>query len=119
MRHRIIATFFALVIALPASASDWNIRPWDTPLTPAWVRANIVGQSITLIDGGTAHYRADGRYSYVYNGGNTFDGAYEVAPDGSICVTFESGALRCDLYVKQGARLMMITEDGGRYPQAE
>ena len=109
------------VISVPVSAQEtaWNIRPWDTKLDPKWVRENIVGTSITLIDGGTAHYEADGLYRYVYIGGNTFTGTYEVAEDGALCVTFESGAARCDLYVKQGEKLLLITEDGGRYPQAE
>lgn len=118
--HLQILSLAALCAApISAFAQDWNVRPWDSRITAAWVKENIVGKAITFIDGGTARYDADGAYAYVYNGGRTFNGTFEVADQGAICVTFESGSTRCDLFVLQGDNLMLITEEGGRYPQVD
>ena len=114
MRLTLIATL-ATLTATPALSADWNIRPWDTRLSPAQITARIHGQSVTFPDGATATYEATGAYSYTYQGGNRFEGTWEMAEDGAICTTFSSGHDRCDLYVLQGDTLMLINESGGRF----
>jgi len=95
------------------------VRPWDSRISTAWAQENIVGKAITFIDGGTARYDADGTYAYVYNGGRTFMGTFRLAEQGEICVTFDEGSERCDMFVLQGDNLLLITEEGGRYPQVD
>jgi len=104
------------VLAAPAFASDWNIRPWDAEMNRDEVVARVVGNEVLFMDGGVASYGDDGRYSYTYQGGRAFEGAYSVKDDGSICIIFDNGPDRCDLYVLHGERLVMIAETGRRFP---
>ena len=109
------ALAFVCLLALPAGAQEWNVRPWDTRLTLPEIRELVVGREIAFPDGAVARYGEDGSYAYVYSGGRTFEGTYEMVSDGALCVTFEGGRSRCDLYVLQGDRLMLINEAGGRF----
>ena len=47
--------------------------------------------------------------------------ANELRDDGSgvVCSAFDNGFSRCDMYVDDGARLVLITEDGTRFPVRE
>lgn len=78
----------------------------------------IVGGEVLFMDGGVASYGADGRYAYTYQGGREFVGNYTIEDDGSICVEFDEGQTRCDLYVLHGERLVMLSENGRRFPVA-
>ena len=112
-------TIFAFVLAAsPAVAQEWNIRPWDGEMSREEVVDWVVGEEILFMDGGVARYGADGRYAYIYEGGRSFEGAYRIEDDGSICVDFDNGPKRCDLYVLHGERLVMIAETGRRFPVA-
>jgi hypothetical protein len=113
--------FFALclaLVALPVLAADWALRAGDEPLDRAALDA-LAGQTLTFYDDGRSMYSAGGSYSYTYsqaNGGGTAFGTYRLAKDGSVCVAFRNGFSRCDLYVRNGDRLILITEAGERYP---
>ena len=114
------AAFFVILLSAgPGFADVWNVRPWDTRLTHMEIETHVIGQKIAFPDGAVAIYGDDGSYSYIYDGGNRFDGTYKMVSDGSLCVTFENGTDRCDLYVMQGDRLMLINEAGGRFLTAE
>ena len=116
MRH--ILRFLLLVLPLPVSAGEWALRATDRPFTPQELAA-LPGQSFVFFDDGESIYGPDGAYSYTFsakNGGGTSWGSYRLAEDGSICVDFVSGATRCDFLVHSGARIVVLTEDGERYP---
>lgn len=101
-----------------AEAADWATKPGDAPFTPAELAA-LPGQVLVFFDDGTSHYLDDGAYAYTYsgeNGGGTAWGSYHIAEDGSVCVDYVSGAARCDLLVRNGGRIVVITEAGERYP---
>lgn len=104
-----------VLLAVPAMAAEWNIRPWDTVLTSPQIKERVVGTPISFPDGAVARFEPDGSYSYTYRGGNRFDGTWEQGADGALCTTFENGASRCDLFVMQGETLMLINEQGGRF----
>ncbi len=109
---------FLTLLSCPAMAAEWTLRAGDTPFTPEDAVA-LEGQTLTFYDDGQSKYEADGVYSYTYsqvNGGGTAWGEYQVMPDGSICISFQNGFDRCDLYVRAGDRLVLITEEGERYP---
>lgn len=113
------ALIASLLVVVPGMTDVWNVRPWDTRLTLPEIEDYVIGNKIAFPDGAVAIYGDDGSYSYIYDGGNRFDGKYTMASDGSLCVTFENGRGRCDLYVLQGERLMLINEEGGRFLTAD
>jgi len=80
------------------------------------VIARIKGGEVLFMDGGVASYGEDGRYAYTYEGGRAFVGNYTIEEDGSICIEFDEGQTRCDLYVLHGERLVMLSENGRRFP---
>ncbi len=101
-----------------ATAADWVLRPGDQPFDQVDL-ASLAGQSFTFFDDGRAAYGDQGAYSYTYsaeNGGGTAHGSYNIAQDGSVCVVFANGRQRCDLYVRNGVRVILISETGDRYP---
>ena len=118
LRYTLIMTRYLialLALATPGFAADWPLRDGDVPLDPAAIDA-LAGRTLTFYDDGQSRYSAGGSYSYTYSSGDSAFGTYDVADDGSICVTFRNGFGRCDLYVQNNGRLILITEDGERYP---
>lgn len=108
----------ALFATKPVFAEEWSLRPGDMPLASADLEA-LAGQTLTFYDDGQSKYSAGGAYSYTYsaeNGGGTAFGTYSIAEDGSICTEFKSGFQRCDLYVRNGTRLILVTQKGERFP---
>lgn len=104
-----------ILIGAPVAAADWNIRPWDQLMTREEVAERIVGAEVSFMDLSVASYGMDGQYVYTYHGGRAFSGVYEVVEDGSVCVDFDGGSRRCDLYVLHGDDLMLIAETGRRF----
>lgn len=113
----IMPLFFCLTAA-GAAAETWQLRPGDTPFSQAELQA-FPGRSFRFFDGGESQYGRDGAYAYTYsaeNGGGTAWGTYRIASDGSICVDFTNGFNRCDLYVHNSGRVILITQKGERFP---
>ncbi len=107
----------ALVLSLlPAMAAAWAMREGDEPLSKEALRAALVGQVLTFYDDGKSRFYDDGRYSYTYGQGGIAYGHYALNGDGTACIGFVNGARRCDLYVRNGDRLVLITEAGDRFP---
>jgi len=107
-----------LCLATPLSAAEWALRPGDQPFDADDLAA-LPGQVFRYYDDGESRFWANGAYAYTYsaqNGGGTAWGSYLVAEDGSVCVTFTNGNNRCDLYVRDGNRTLLITEEGARFP---
>lgn len=107
-----------LCMPVAAMAEGWALQPADQPFTAAELDA-LPGQSFVFYDDGESIYGANGAYSYTYsvaNGAGTAWGTYHIAEDGSVCVRFVTGAQRCDFLVRNGARVLVITEAGERFP---
>lgn len=116
MRHLLL--FLICGLPLPVSAGEWALRPNDRPFTDEEL-ARLPERSFVFYDDGESIYGPDGAYSYTFsaaNGGGTSWGSYHIAQDGSICVEFVGGATRCDVLVHSGSRVVLLTEDGERYP---
>jgi len=111
-------TFCVLMItAGSVTAEEWNLRDTDIPLTEPQVSALTAGRTLTFFDDGQSKYSVGGAYSYTYadDGGMAF-GRFTIKKDGRVCIDFTNGRRRCDLYVKSGGLLIMITERGDRFP---
>ncbi|MGJ8615246.1 MAG: hypothetical protein ACSHWS_00310 [Sulfitobacter sp.] len=88
----------------------------DTVLAREQVVALTAGRVLRFYEGGQSRYSVGGAYSYSYESGATAFGHFDIKPDGEVCVTFTNGRQRCDIFVHSHGRLVLLTEDGGRYP---
>lgn len=112
------ALFFLVVLSAPASAQ--GVRADDVMMSPAELNALLGGSTVEFFDGSKARYASDGGYTYTFTDeGPEFVGTYTAAAESQICVTFTNGASRCDTYVRSGERLVMVIEDGTRFPVRE
>lgn len=114
---RIIALFPGLIaLALPATAMEWVLKPGDQPYAAADLAARLDGQTLSFYDGGRSEYGPGDAYVYVYAGEGRVPGSYRITGAGEVCVEFAHGARRCDLYVRNNGRDILIDEKGDRYP---
>ena len=114
---KLAALFIAL--ATPAMAQDFNIRATDTVPTRAALSETILDRDLEYFDGGISRYATGGDYAWTYaqnNGGGVHTGIHDIRDDGVVCVTYDAGAQRCDMFVMAGERLVLLTDDGQRYP---
>ncbi|MEM6759816.1 MAG: hypothetical protein AAF601_10095 [Pseudomonadota bacterium] len=107
---------FLMLLASPAAAQDWAVRSGDAMLSGDALRALIDGQELVFFDNGRSKFSTGGSYSYTYaNGGGTAFGAWRIDDD-TVCIAFRNGFSRCDRYVRSGARVVMLTQKGERFP---
>lgn len=104
------------VFAQPALAEGWATKPGDEGFTSSEIAAFIARNEVRFHDGGQSDYGADGTYAYVYSNEDRAEGRYRIEADSSVCVDFVNGFSRCDLYVRNGDRVLLIDEKGDRYP---
>ena len=45
-----------------------------------------------------------------------FAGSHDMRDAGVVCITYDAGQERCDMFVVAGDRLVLLTDDGQRYP---
>lgn len=110
--------FFSLCAA-PLFAQDYNVRSSDIQLDAHAVSQAIHGRELEFFDGGLSRYAAGGSYSWTYgpnNGGESWYGVHNIAADGTVCIDFRTLRSRCDRFVQAGERLVLLTEDGQRFP---
>ena len=92
------------------------MRPGDVPLSEADLDTLLSGQPVRFYDGGRSEYGPEDTYAYVYSNEDRAEGHYRVNADGSVCIEFVNGFSRCDLYVRNGARVLLIDQKGDRFP---
>ena len=105
-----------LLATLPASAQTFAPRPNDIALNDAAIARDVVGQTHTFFDGGRSFFSISGSYSYTYPDGGIAYGRYELRGGGIVCTFFRHGFERCDMYVRNANRLILINENGDRFP---
>lgn len=110
---------FAFVLALlagPAFAQD-GVRSGDVLLDRSGMESLLIGRIVEFHDGSKSTYEADGTYGYTYtDGGPVWSGRYNLFDDSRVCVDFDNGSARCDFFVIDGERAVLITADGTRFP---
>ena len=114
MRFFLIALLFYL--PQTANAQNWKLRDSDTRLEPDQLTAVLVNQRIVFFDNGESKFSPDGAYSYTYDQGDSAYGRYTISDDSTVCIAFDNGFSRCDMYVRNGKKLVLLTEDGMRFP---
>lgn len=107
---------FLSFLAFPAFAQD-GIRATDTVLTADQLTQLLSGQTIEFHDDSKSHYRADGSYFYTYtDDGPHWTGTYQVFDESRVCVEFDNGSTRCDQFIRDGERIVLVIADGTRFP---
>ncbi len=113
---RIALSAMIVCISTVASAAG-NLRDGDAVLDQDALSAMISGQVIEFFDGSKSTYQIDGGYGYTYtDDGPVWSGRYLVGDNSDVCVTFENGSKRCDTFVLDERRFILITADGLRFP---
>lgn len=108
--------FILCLFALPAFAQD-GIRTSDQLMDAAQMGQLLNGQQIEFFDGSKSHYASDGTYYYTYtDDGPEWTGRFKVSDNSRVCVDFDNGSSRCDQFVISGDRVVLVTEDGLRFP---
>ena len=115
---RILFALALMLAAAPVLAQDWFMRDGDMLLTGAALDARLRGRVLTFFDDGRARFFENERYSYTYAGddGGTALGRYKIRGGDTVCIDFANGFSRCDRYVVNDGRLVMLTEDNLRFP---
>ncbi len=111
-----------IALAAPAAAQDYVARDSDTVPTKASLSELILDRDLEYFDGGVSRYDTGGSYAWTYaenNGGGVWTGIHDIQENGVVCVTYETGQERCDMFVLSGERLVMLTDDGQRFPLRE
>lgn len=103
---------------LPSLAlAQEGVRAGDTILNQSDMADLLTGQIVEFFDGSKSRYDADGRYAYTYtDDGPEWTGTYRLLDDSLVCVDFDNGSARCDRFVRDGDRVVLIIEDGTRFP---
>jgi hypothetical protein len=106
---------FCTLAAFPAFAD--GVRDSDVLLDRVAMDDLLTGKVVTFFDGSKSTYGPDGSYGYTYtDDGPVWRGEYTYRDDSRVCVDFENGSSRCDTFVLDGDRAVLITDDGTRFP---
>ena len=109
----------ALIAATCAQAQQ-TPRETDILYSQSELTQLVSGNMLELFTGGFSRYGADGTYDYRYEeNGAPAPGTYEARDDSFICTVFHNGFDRCDLFVHANNRVVVIIENGERYPVRE
>ncbi|MDX8346768.1 hypothetical protein SLH49_02105 [Cognatiyoonia sp. IB215446] len=114
--------FVCLVAASSGVSQPFETRASDTVLDAKALSALILGRELEFYDGGKSRYSPGGSYSWTYsaeNGGGSWFGTHFIDADGTVCIDFRTLRGRCDKFVQAGDRLILLTEDGQRFPVRE
>ena len=110
------AAMFLVLFPLAALAQD-GIRAGDVVPSPRELTDLLEGQVVEFYDGSKSRYGRKGQYSYTYtDDGPEWTGTFTVQEDSQLCVDFDNGSARCDRFVRNGERVILIIDDGTRFP---
>jgi len=106
------------VTPVAAQTDRFAIQSGDQRFDRESIVSRLTGKTLTFYDNGKSRYYEDGRYSYTYFGDEreSAGGYWTVRDDGVVCVSFITGHARCDMFVQNGPRLILLDEKGDRYP---
>jgi hypothetical protein len=115
--HKVLILSAALAAAASAVGAQSGLRDTDRPYGRAELVALLSEHAVEFHDGGVSRYRGDGAYSFKYTDTDRpYLGTYAVGEGGEVCVTFLSGSRRCDTFVADDQRMVLIIGDGTRFP---
>ncbi|MEM6635682.1 MAG: hypothetical protein AAF667_07295 [Pseudomonadota bacterium] len=108
---------FAILSLVGTAAFAQGFRDTDKFFDVDGLTTVLSGQVIEFYDGSLASYGVAGDYEFAYAPGEPpFRGIYEIGDRGEVCVDFDNGFGRCDTYVRSTDRIILVIEDGQRFP---
>ena len=113
---RLFLSILMVCLPLAATAQSWKLRDGDIRLDSGQLTEALVEQKIVFFDNGESKFASNGGYSYTYDQGGTAHGRYTISDDSTVCIAFDNGFSRCDMYVRSGEKLVLLTEAGLRFP---
>jgi hypothetical protein len=113
---RLVVLGILIFVLAAAQAQAWADRAGDAALTGATLRASLIRRTHAFFHGGQARFSDGGAYSCTYGRGGKAFGTFEIFDDGRVCTIFRHGFERCDRYLLNAGRLVLLTEDGLRFP---
>ncbi|GAB4389138.1 hypothetical protein [Albidovulum sp.] len=116
MRQAMLTVLLALGLGGPAGAEDWALRPGDEVIAGADLAAWLDGRVARFHDGGRSVYGPGTAYAYVYRSGERAEGEFRIEAPDRVCVAFRNGWSRCDKYVRRGGRILLLDQQGNRFP---
>ena len=102
--------------ATASVAQDWAQRAGDHVLTPTELVALTTDRTLVFYDDGRSMYSSGGAYSYTYASEQSAFGQFDLKEQGTVCISYRNGFGRCDRYVRNGGRIVLLTENGERFP---
>ena len=119
-RHFIRVLWFALALSATGSAvavAQDGVRATDRVYAVDELLELLSDHAVEFFDGSVSRYRGDGAYSYKYTEADRpWLGIWTVPEPGRICVDFDNGSARCDMFIDDGARMVLVIADGTRFP---
>jgi len=110
----------ALVLMAGSAMAQDGVRATDRLYAVEELSGLLSDHAVEFYDGSVSRYRGDGVYSYKYTEGDRpWLGTWRVPEAGRICVDFDNGSQRCDSFVDDGARMVLVIGDGTRFPVRE
>ncbi len=118
MRIGILALIALVAVSIQTSAvAAQGVQDDDARFSASGLSDAIAGQTLEFFDGSLASYADSAAYEYRYRPDEPpFVGKWRATDESEVCVTFNNGFSRCDVIVRSGDRLVLITEDGLRFP---
>ena len=108
---------FLLIVAPSVALAQAGLKSSDIVLNQSEMSELLSGTQLEFFDGSKSKYAADGSYAYTYtDDGPPWTGLYRVLDGSVVCVDFDNGSARCDRLVRSGDRMVLIIEDGTRFP---
>ncbi|MDJ0823917.1 MAG: hypothetical protein QNJ16_00295 [Rhodobacter sp.] len=107
-------------MAATTASAQQGLRATDQVYDRQELSGMLSDHAVEFFDGSVSRYRADGVYSYKYTETDRpWLGTWSVPEAGQVCIAFENGSDRCDIFVSDGARMVMIIDNGTRFPVRE
>jgi hypothetical protein len=114
---RLLLVLPPVLFLLPVAAAGQGMREGDATFGAVGLAETLSGRTLEFFDASLARYGADGSYSYRYRPDDPpFRGTWDTTDESAVCVSFNNGFSRCDTIVRAEGRLVLITEDGLRFP---
>ena len=114
---KIFLGLVCLGFATMTLAQEWNLRNADIPLDHFSATQLTAGSTLTFPDDSQSKFSVGGAYSFTLSNNRGTDfGLFSVESDGRVCIDFRNDTRQCNLFVRSGGLIVMLSDTGQRFP---